>query len=248
MKCLVAIKRVLDPHANVIIKADHSGVMLDEKQMVMDPFNQIAIEEGVRLKENNTINELVAISIGDIKCIETLKQALAYGADRAVLVETNNNLTPLNVAKILQIIAYKENPGLIITGKQSVDADCNQTGQMLAAKLNWSQGTCVSSIKMEKDKEFIQVVRETDNGMETLRLKLPSIITVDLRLNEPRYISLYNLMQAKNKQINIILLDTLNVQLNQNVNVVRVDPIRQNRKKVKLTNINELSKILGIIV
>src|SRR5918994_5092080 len=199
MKVLVAVKRVVDYNVKIRVKTDGSGVETAGVKMSMNPFDEIGTEEAIRLREAGRAEEVVAVSLGDAKCQETLRTALAMGADRAIHVQTEAELQPLAVAKLLKEVALREQPGLIITGKQAIDDDCNQTGQMLAALLGWSQGTFASKVKVEG--EQLLVTREVDGGLETVKLKLPSIVTTDLRLNEPRYASLPNIMKAKKKPI-----------------------------------------------
>src|SRR3954464_7944410 len=199
MKILVAVKRVVDFNVKVRVKADQSGIELANVKMAMNPFCEIAVEEAVRLKEKGIATEIVAVSVGPPQAQETLRTALAMGADRAILVQTDVNAEPLAIAKILKAIAVKEIPGMIILGKQAIDGDNNQTGQMLAALLGWGQATFASKIEKEGDK--LNVTREVDGGLETLSLKLPCIVTSDLRLNEPRYASLPNIMKAKQKPL-----------------------------------------------
>jgi electron transfer flavoprotein beta subunit len=199
MKLLVPVKRVIDFNVKPRVKADGTGVDLANVKMSMNPFDEIAVEEAIRLKEKGVATEIVAVSIGPAKAQETLRTALAMGADRAILVQTDDQVEPLAVAKILAKIAEEEQPGMVILGKQAIDDDSNQTGQMLAALLGWAQGTFAS--KVEVDGESVNVTREVDGGLETLRLKLPAIVTTDLRLNEPRYASLPNIMKAKSKPL-----------------------------------------------
>src|SRR6266705_37024 len=199
MKILVAVKRVVDFNVKVRVKADGSGVETANVKMSMNPFDEIAVEEAIRLKEAGTATEIVAVSCGIQACQETLRTALALGADRAILVETDVELQPLAVAKLLLAVARKEIPQLVILGKQAIDDDCNQTGQMLAALLGWPQATFASKVKIGDGKA--EVTREVDGGLETISFKLPAVVTTDLRLNEPRYASLPNIMKAKKKPI-----------------------------------------------
>ena len=199
MKLLVPVKRVIDYNVKPRVKADGTGVDLANVKMSMNPFDEIAVEEAIRLKEKGVATEIVAVSIGPAKAQETLRTALAMGADRAILVNTDQDVEPLGVAKILAKIAAEEQPGMIVLGKQAIDDDSNQTGQMLAALLGWPQGTFAS--KVEVDGEAVNVTREVDGGLETVRLKLPAVVTTDLRLNEPRYASLPNIMKAKSKPL-----------------------------------------------
>jgi electron transfer flavoprotein beta subunit len=199
MKVLVAVKRVVDFNVKVRVKPDGSGVELANVKMAMNPFDEIAVEEALRLKEAGKATEIVAVSIGPAQAAETIRTALAMGADRGILVKHDGTVEPLAVAKILKAIVDEEKPGLVILGKQAIDDDCNQTGQMLAALLGWPQGTFASKITIES--ESIQVMREIDGGLQTLKLKMPAVVTTDLRLNEPRYASLPNIMKAKKKPI-----------------------------------------------
>ena len=201
MKILVPVKRVVDYNVKIRVKSDGSGVELANVKMSMNPFDEIAVEEALRLKEAGTASEVVAVSIGPAKAQETIRTALAMGADRGILVQVDDDayVEPLSVAKILKGIAEEESPGLVILGKQAIDDDCNQTGQMLAALLNWSQATFASNIAIDGD--AASVTREVDGGLETLRLTMPAIVTTDLRLNEPRYASLPNIMKAKKKPL-----------------------------------------------
>ena len=199
MKILVPVKRVIDYNVKPRVKADGTGVDLANVKMSMNPFDEIAVEEAVRLKEKGVATEIVAVSVGPTKAQETLRTALAMGADRAILVQTDDEVEPLGVAKILKAIADKEAPGLVILGKQAIDDDCNQTGQMLAALMGRPQGTFASEVTVEGD--FVTVKREVDGGLETVKLVMPAIVTTDLRLNEPRYASLPNIMKAKSKPL-----------------------------------------------
>ncbi len=199
MKILVPVKRVLDYNVKPRVKADGSGVDLANVKMSMNPFDEIAVEEAIRLKEKGAATEIVAVSVGPAKAQETLRTALAMGADRAIHVQTDDEVEPLAVAKILKAIADEEGPGLIILGKQAIDDDSNQTGQMLGALLNWGQGTFAS--KVEIDGSSVSVTREVDGGLETVKLNTPAIVTTDLRLNEPRYATLPNIMKAKSKPL-----------------------------------------------
>jgi electron transfer flavoprotein beta subunit len=199
MKLLVAVKRVIDFNVKPRVKADQTGVDLANVKMSMNPFDEIAIEEAIRLKEKGVATEIVAVSIGPAKAQETLRTALAMGADRAILVQTDDEVEPLAVAKILAKIAGEEQPGMVILGKQAIDDDSNQTGQMLAALLGWPQGTFASKVEVAGD--GVSVTREVDGGLETVKLKVPAVVTTDLRLNEPRYASLPNIMKAKSKPL-----------------------------------------------
>ncbi|SNB70455.1 electron transfer flavoprotein beta subunit [Arboricoccus pini] len=213
MKILVPVKRVVDYNVKVRVRTDGSGVDVANVKMSMNPFDEIAVEEALRLKEKGAANEVVAVSIGDAKCQETLRSALAMGADRAILVDPGSvfglDLQPLAVAKLLRAVALREEPGLILLGKQAIDDDSNQTGQMLAALLDWPQATFASVVKIEGEEAL--VTREVDEGAETLALRLPAVITADLRLNEPRYASLPNIMKAKKKPIETLSAADLGV-------------------------------------
>ncbi len=220
MKIIVAVKRVVDYNIKVRVKSDQSGVETANVKMSMNPFDEIAVEEAVRLKEAGIATEVIAVSIGVAQCQETLRTAMAIGADRAILVETDEEVQPLAVAKILKAIADKESPQLIILGKQAIDDDSNQTGQMLAALLNIPQATFAS--KVEIDQQFAQVTREVDGGLETIRIALPAVITTDLRLNEPRYVTLPNIMKAKKKTLDMIKPAELGVDISPRLKTLQV--------------------------
>jgi len=209
MKVLVPVKRVVDYNVKVRVKADGTGVETANVKMSMNPFDEIAVEEAVRLKEAGAATEIIAISVGSAQCQETLRTALAIGADRAILVETTVEAQPLAVAKILKAIVAKEQPGLVIMGKQAIDDDSNQTGQMLAALLNWPQATFASKVKVGGT--ALEVTREVDGGLETISVNLPAVVTTDLRLNEPRYVTLPNIMKAKKKPFETLTPDVLGV-------------------------------------
>ncbi len=220
MKLLVPVKRVVDYNVKVRVKADGSGVETAGVKMSMNPFDEIAVEEAVRLKEKGVATEIVVVSMGVAQCQETIRTALAMGADRGILVETDVELQPLAVAKLLRALVAKEQPGLILMGKQAIDDDMNATGQMLAALLGWPQGTFASRISVEGEK--LTVTREIDGGLETLELNLPCIVTTDLRLNEPRYASLPNIMKARKKPIETIKPADLGVDLAPRLKLVKV--------------------------
>jgi electron transfer flavoprotein beta subunit len=224
MKVLVPVKRVVDFNVKVRVKADGSGVDTANVKMSMNPFDEIAVEEAVRLKEKGIATEIVAVSCGIATCQETLRTALALGADRAILVETDAELQPLAVAKLLKAIAVKENPLLIIMGKQAIDDDANQTGQMLAALLDWPQATFASKIDIANENGQMRatVKREIDGGLETLAMPLPAVITADLRLNEPRYATLPNIMKAKKKPLDVIKPDALGVDVTPRLTTLKV--------------------------
>ncbi len=221
MKILVAVKRVVDFNVKVRVKADGSGVETANIKMSMNPFDEIAVEEAIRLKEAGTASEIVAVSCGVQACQETLRTALALGADRAILVETDVELQPLAVAKLLRAIVQKENPQLVILGKQAIDDDCNQTGQMLAALLGWSQATFASKVKITDGKA--EVTREVDGGLETVSIKMPAVVTTDLRLNEPRYVTLPNIMKAKKKPLDTLKPDALGVDVAPRLATLKVE-------------------------
>ena len=220
MKVLVAVKRVVDYNVKVRVKPDGSGVETANVKMSMNPFDEIAVEEAMRLKESGVATEIVAVSIGTAQCQETLRTALAIGADRAILVETGVEIQPLAVAKLLKAIVEKEQPGLVIMGKQAIDDDSNQTGQMLAALLDWSQATFASKVKVSG--AVAEVTREVDGGLETIAVKLPAVVTTDLRLNEPRYVTLPNIMKAKKKPLETLTPGTLGVDVAPRLKTLKV--------------------------
>src|SRR3981189_1344893 len=238
MKLLIPVKRVVDFNVKVRVKADGSGVETANVKMSMNPFDEIAVEEAVRLKEAGTATEIVAASCGVQACQETLRTALALGADRAILVETEVELQPLAVAKLLRAIVHKESPQLVILGKQAIDDDCNQTGQMLSALLGWSQGTFASKIKREGDR--LLVTREVDGGLETVHLKLPAVVTTDLRLNEPRYASLPNIMKAKKKPIEQLTPEALAVDVAPRLVHLKVEEPAKRQGGRKVASVAEL--------
>jgi len=221
MKVLVAVKRVVDFNVKIRVKSDGTGVETGKVKMSMNPFDEIALEEGVRMREAGTADELIAVSMGPQACQETIRTALAMGADRGILVETDAELEPLAVAKLLKAITEKENPDLVILGKQAIDDDCNQTGQMLAALLGWGQGTFASGLEFGDAK--VTVTREIDGGLETVALTLPAVVTTDLRLNEPRYASLPNIMKAKKKPIDTMTPEDLGVDAAPRLKILKVD-------------------------
>jgi electron transfer flavoprotein beta subunit len=220
MKVLVPVKRVVDYNVKVRVKADGSGVDTANVKMSMNPFDEIAVEEAVRLKEKGAATEVIAVSCGVTQCQETLRTAMAIGADRAIHVECADELQPLAVAKLLKALVDKEQPGLVILGKQAIDDDCNQTGQMLAALANLPQGTFAS--KVEVAGEHVSVTREVDGGLETVKLKLPAIVTTDLRLNEPRYVTLPNIMKAKKKPLEVVKPADLGVDVTPRIRTLKV--------------------------
>jgi electron transfer flavoprotein beta subunit len=220
MKILVPVKRVVDYNVKVRVKPDGTGVDIANVKMSMNPFDEIAVEEAVRLKEKGTATEIVAVSCGVTQCQETLRTAMAIGADRAILVETTEELQPLAVAKLLKALVDKEQPGLVICGKQAIDDDANQTGQMLAALANLPQGTFASKVEIVDGK--LQVTREIDGGMEKLQLNLPAVVTTDLRLNEPRYVTLPNIMKAKKKTLEVVKPADLGVDIAPRLKTLKV--------------------------
>jgi electron transfer flavoprotein beta subunit len=238
MKILVPVKRVVDYNVKIRVKSDGSGVELANVKMSMNPFDEIAVEEAVRLKEAGTASEVVAISCGVQACQETLRTALAIGADRAILVLTDVELQPLAVAKLLKALVEKEQPKLVILGKQAIDDDANQTGQMLAALVGWAQGTFASKVKVEGEK--VQVTREVDGGLETVSLSLPAVITVDLRLNEPRYVTLPNIMKAKKKQMETLKPEDLGVDESPRLVTLKVEEPPKRKAGVKVADARAL--------
>lgn len=238
MKILVAVKRVIDFTTHIRIKSDESGVETANVKMTMNPFDEIAVEEAVRLKEKGIAKEIIVVTIGVAQCQETLRSALAMGADRGILVETDQEIQPLATAKILKAIIEKESPSLVILGKQAVDTDNNQAGQMLAGLLQWPQGTFASKLTITNDN--VEVMREIDGGLETLMLKMPAVITTDLRLNEPRYLSLPNIVQAKRKPIAIMPIQELNVDATPRLKTLKVTAPEKRRAGVKVADVAEL--------
>jgi len=238
MKVLVAVKRVVDYNVKIRVKSDQTGVETANVKMSMNPFDEIGVEEGVRLKEAGQAEELVAVSVGPSQSQETTRTALAMGADRGILVETDGNVEPLGVAKVLKAIVDKENPDLVIVGKQAIDDDSNQTGQMLSALLDWSQGTFASKLEFADGK--LNVTREVDGGLETVSLSLPSVVTADLRLNEPRYASLPNIMKAKKKPIDTMTPDDLGVDVAPRLTVVKVEEPPKRQAGVMVEDVAQL--------
>ncbi|MDX2308732.1 MAG: electron transfer flavoprotein subunit beta/FixA family protein [Hyphomicrobium sp.] len=240
MKVLVAVKRVVDYAVKIRVKSDGSGIELANVKMSMNPFDEIAVEEAVRLKEKGTATEVVAVSIGSAKSQDTLRTALAIGADRAILVETGEGTTiePLAVAKLLKGIIEAEKPDLVILGKQAIDDDCNQTGQMLSALLDWPQGTFAS--KVVPGEGAVLVTREVDGGLETLKLRLPAVVTTDLRLNEPRYPSLPNIMKAKKKPLDVKKPDDFGVDITPRLTVLKTTEPPARKGGVKVADVAEL--------
>lgn len=238
MKILVAVKRVVDYNVKVRVKADNSGVDLANVKMSMNPFCEIAVEEAVRLKEKGIATEIVAVSVGPTAAQEQLRTALALGADRAVLVESNDTLSSLSIAKLLKGVVDKEQPQLVILGKQAIDSDNNQTGQMLAALSGYAQGTFASAVDV--DGERVKVTREIDGGLQTVDLKLPAIVTTDLRLNEPRYASLPNIMKAKKKPLETLTPEDLGVSTTSTVTTLKVEAPAARSAGIKVKSVDEL--------
>jgi len=236
MKILVPIKRVVDFNIKVRVKSDHSGVELSNVKMSINPFDEIAIEEATRLKESGKAGEVVAVTIGSAQAQETLRTAMAIGADRGILIQTDEIVEPLNVAKILKSVVETETPDLIIMGKQAIDDDSNQTGQMLATLLNWGQATFASKIELENGEAL--VTREVDGGLETLSVKMPAVITTDLRLNEPRYASLPNIMKAKKKQLDIKTPADYGVSIEHRLEILRTTKTEQRYQSSRCGNVN----------
>ena len=238
MKVLVAVKRVVDFNVKIRVKSDGTGVETGNVKMSMNPFDEIALEEGVRMREAGTADELIAVSMGPQACQETIRTALAMGADRGILIETDAELEPLAVAKLLKAITEKENPDLVILGKQAIDDDCNQTGQMLAALLGWGQGTFASGLEFGDAK--VTVTREIDGGLETVALTLPAVVTTDLRLNEPRYASLPNIMKAKKKPIDTMTPEDLGVDAAPRLKILKVDEPQGRKIGIMVETVAEL--------
>jgi len=238
MKALVAVKRVVDYNVKVRVKSDQTGVDIANVKMSMNPFDEIAVEEAVRLKEKGVITEVIVVSCGVTQCQETLRTAMAIGADRGILVETTEELQPLAVAKLLKALADKEQPSLVILGKQAIDDDCNQTGQMLAALADWPQATFASKVEMLDG--HVSVTREVDGGLETLKLTLPAVITTDLRLNEPRYVTLPNIMKAKKKQLDIFKPEDLGVDVAPRISTLKVSEPPKRSAGIKVPDVASL--------
>lgn len=243
MKILVAVKRVIDYHVKIRVKADGSGVETQNVKMSLNPFDEIALEEAIRLKEAGHAQSVVAVSIGPTACQESLRTALAMGADEAILVQTESDLgleaEPLLIAKVLQAITQQQQPQLILLGKQAIDDDCNQTGQMLAALLDWPQATYAAKLTV-KTPQQIEVVREIDGGLETLLLQLPAVVTTDLRLNQPRYVTLPNIMRAKQKPLTTVALSDLAVTFTPTWKILSVQTPTVRKAGIKTANVMEL--------
>jgi electron transfer flavoprotein beta subunit len=244
MKIIVPVKRVVDYNVKVRVKADQSGMDLANVKMSMNPFDEIAVEEAVRLKEKGVVTEVIAVSCGVTQCQETLRTAMAIGADRAILVETAEELQPLAVAKLLKALMDKEQPGLVILGKQAIDDDCNQTGQMLAALADLPQGTFASKVEVVDGK--VNVTREVDGGLEVLSLSLPAIVTTDLRLNEPRYVTLPNIMKAKKKQMDIVKPEDLGVDVSPRLKTLKVSEPPKRGAGIKVPDVATLVEKLKL--
>ena len=238
MKVLVPVKRVIDYNVKVRVKADNTGVELANVKMAMNPFDEIAVEQALRLKEAGGAEEVVVVSIGPAQNQETIRTALAMGADRGIHIEALHDIEPLAVAKLLKAVVERENPGLVLVGKQAIDDDCNQTGQMLAALLGWAQGTFVSALEVAGD--TAKIVREVDGGLEHLEIKMPAIVSVDLRLNEPRYASLPNIMKAKKKPLDSLNVNDLGVDIKPRLTVVKVEEPEAREAGIKVADVKEL--------
>ena len=238
MKVLVPVKRVVDYNVKVRVKSDGSGVDIANVKMSMNPFDEIAVEEAVRLKEKGVVTEVIAVSCGVTQCQETLRTAMAIGADRAILVETTEELQPLAVAKLLKALVDKEQPQLVILGKQAIDDDCNQTGQMFAALAGWAQGTFASKVVIEGGQAVI--TREVDGGLETLSLALPAVVTTDLRLNEPRYVTLPNIMKAKKKTMDVFKPADLGVDVTPRIQTLKVSEPPKRGAGIKVPDVATL--------
>jgi electron transfer flavoprotein beta subunit len=238
MKVLVTVKRVIDPYVKVRVKSDGSGVETANIKMTMNPFCEIAVEQAVRMKEAGVVSEIVVLSIGATQSQETLRTAMAMGADRGILVEAPGEVQPLAVAKLAKAVIEKEKPQLVITGKQAIDDDSNQTGQMIAALLGWPQATFISNITING--ETADVTREVDGGLEKLTIKLPAVVTSDLRLNEPRYVTLPNIMKAKKKPLEVLKPDALGVDITPRLKVVKVEEPAKRSAGMKVADVKEL--------
>ena len=238
MKVLVPVKRVIDYNVKVRVKADNSGVELANVKMAMNPFDEIAVEQALRLKEAGGAEEVVVVSIGPAQNQETIRTALAMGADRGIHIEALHDIEPLAVAKLLKAVVERETPGLVLVGKQAIDDDCNQTGQMLAALLGWAQGPFVSALDVAGD--TAKIVCEVDGGLEHLEIKMPAIVSVDLRLNEPRYASLPNIMKAKKKPLDSLTVDDLGVDIKPRLTVVKVEEPAAREAGIKVADVKEL--------
>ena len=240
MKALVCVKRVIDYNVRIRVKSDKSGVETDNVKMSMNPFDEIAVEEAVRLKEKNQIQEIVILSIGSDKSQETIRSGLAMGADRGILVKTDKDqLEPLSVGKIIKAVSDKEKPDIIILGKQAIDDDCNQTGQIVATLLDIPQATFASELK-KNDDNTLQVTREVDGGLETVKINIPCVVTTDLRLNEPRYASLPNIMKAKQKKIDVLEIGSFDVDIKERLQVLEVNEPPERKPGIKVDDVDTL--------
>ncbi len=240
MKVLVPVKRVVDYNVKVRVKSDGTGVDIANVKMSMNPFDEIAVEEATRLKEQGVVTEIIAVSCGVAACQETLRTAMAIGADRAILIETDVELQPLAVAKLLKALIDKEQPSLVILGKQAIDDDCNQTGQMLAALAGWPQATFASKVVLAAGDSQISVTREVDGGLQTLKLQLPAVVTTDLRLNEPRYVTLPNIMKAKKKPLEVLQPAALGVDVTPRIKTLHVGEPPQRSAGIKVPDVATL--------
>ena len=238
MKVLVTVKRVIDPYVKVRVKSDGSGVETANIKMTMNPFCEIAVEQAVRMKEAGVVSEIVVVSIGAPQSQETLRTAMAMGADRGILVDAGADVQPLAVAKLVKAIIDKEQPQLVITGKQAIDDDSNQTGQMISALLNWPQATFISNITVNGDSA--EVTREVDGGLEKLTIKLPAVVTTDLRLNEPRYVTLPNIMKAKKKPLEVLKPEALGVDVTPRLTTIKVEEPAKRSAGAKVADVQEL--------
>ncbi len=240
MKALVCVKRVIDYNVRIRVKSDKSGVETDNVKMSMNPFDEIAVEEAVRLKEKNQIQEIVILSIGSDKSQETIRSGLAMGGDRGILVKTDKDqLEPLSVGKIIKAVSDKEKPDLIILGKQAIDDDCNQTGQIVATLLEFPQATFASELK-KNDDNSLQVTREVDGGLETVKINIPCVVTTDLRLNEPRYASLPNIMKAKQKKIDVLEIGSFDIDIKERLQVLEVNEPPERKPGIKVDDVDSL--------
>jgi len=240
MKALVCVKRVIDYNVRIRVKSDKSGVETDNVKMSMNPFDEIAVEEAVRLKEKNQIQEIVILSIGSDKSQETIRSGLAMGGDRGILVKTEKDqLEPLSVGKIIKAVSDKEKPDLIILGKQAIDDDCNQTGQIVATLLEFPQATFASELK-KNDDNSLQVTREVDGGLETVKINIPCVVTTDLRLNEPRYASLPNIMKAKQKKIDVLEIGSFDIDIKERLQVLEVNEPPERKPGIKVDDVDSL--------
>ncbi|MDF1655848.1 MAG: electron transfer flavoprotein subunit beta/FixA family protein [Coxiellaceae bacterium] len=238
MVILVPVKRVVDYNVRVRVNSEQTGVVTDNVKMSINPFDEIAVEEALKLKESGAVSEVVAVTIGSSVCQDVLRHALAMGVDRAIRVDTDDEHEPLHIAKILHSVVARETPQMVIMGKQAIDDDCNQTAQMLAGLAGWGQATFASEVKVEAGS--VEVVREVDGGLQTLKLALPAVISADLRLNEPRYVTLPNIMKSKSKPIETVALADLNVDLKPHVEVLKVERPSERKAGIKVADVDEL--------